>query len=468
MSRAGGRATLRSMGTPHLTPLDATFLELEDADPGAHMHIGALMVFAPDAGRRPPYMEDVLVHVDERLEALPRFRMRLSTPRVGRLRWPRWVEDDDFDLHAHVRRAALPLPGGETELLEWAQDFYSHRLDRRRPLWEIVVVDGLEDGGWALAFKAHHCLVDGMGAVALTSLLLDGDAPPAAAPARLQTGAVSTLAHAGADVVLHPAHVRRGLANARSLAELIVRDELLPAPGWSLHAPLGKQRRLATLDVPLDDLRAIRSAHGGTINDAVLALVAGGLRRLLLERGEKLPVRGVRAMVPVNLRAADDASTVGNHVSSLFVELPLDEPDPAARHRAVCAAARRRKDAGQAGAGEIAVELGGLAPPVVHAALARALFGPRLFNLTVTNVRGSAVPQYVLGCRMERAIPLVPLASGHAIGVAALSYAGDVCIGVQADRVAVPDIANVVAGMRDELDVLLAVTQPRSQPTAAG
>ena len=435
----------------HLAPLDATFLELEDADPGAHMHIGALMLFDGE----PPFIEELLVHVDDRLDGLPAFRSRLSSARVGHIVWPSWVDDEDFDLRAHVRQAALPAPGGERELLDWAADFYAHRLDRGRPLWEIVLVTGLEERGWALALKAHHCLVDGMGAVALTGTLLDGD-PTTTTPLPGAPSALTSLVRGGADLTLHPGHARRGLSEVRALAELVLRDELVGAPATSINAPIGKLRRLAALDVELDELRAIRARLGGTINDAVLALATGGLRRLLTERGEKLPPRGLRAMVPVSLRPAGPTPASGNQVSSLFVELPVAEPDAFARHAVIREATAHRKAAGQAQAGSAVVALGNLAPPVVHSALARALFGARLFNITVTNVRGSSVPQSALGCTMRRAIPLVPLASDHALGIAVLSYAGNVCFGLQADRALVPDLDNVVVGMAAERDALLA------------
>src|SRR5512146_1690703 len=162
-----------------LTPLDATFLELEEDDESAHMHVGWAMIFAPLPDGGTPSVERVRELLDERLEPLPRFRRRLSSPRTGRFSWPSWVSDPGFDVANHVRHATLPAPGGELELLEWLGDFYSHRLDRARPLWEIVLLDGFADGGWAMATKVHHSLVDGISGNSVTTVILDAEPNPA-------------------------------------------------------------------------------------------------------------------------------------------------------------------------------------------------------------------------------------------------------------------------------------------------
>lgn len=448
----------------HLTALDATFLELEDADPGAHMHIGGVLVFAPGPDGRPPLVEELRVVIDERLDALPRYRERLSSRTTGGLRWPAWIADDRFDLHAHIRRAALPVPGGEQELLEWAADFYAHRLDRDRPLWEMVLVEGLEGGAWALATKTHHCLVDGVGSVDVATVLLDAEphpppgswsAPePPAEPAPVAQLAALPLkaARAGLGAATHPG---RTLEHARGVAELLARNELVAAPRTSLNVPIGKERRLVAVDVALADVTTVRRALGGTVNDVVLTLVAGGLRRLLVDRGERMPERGLRAMVPVNVRAAAEHLGLGNHISSLFVGLPVAAPDAVARHREVCEHSAQLKGAGQARAGHDLVELAALAPPVAHAALARALFATRLFNVTVTNVPGPQIPLFALGARLRRVVPLVPLAADHALAVAAFSYDGTLTFCVHADRASMVDVELVAEGIGEELEELL-------------
>ena len=449
-----------------LTALDATFLELEDADRSAHMHIGGLLVFDGP----PPTLDAVRTQLLERLEGLPRYRQRLSGRGAGGLRRPVWRDDPDFDVATHVTRAALPDPGGEAELLEWAGDFYSHRLDRARPLWRTVVLEGLAGGRWALATKTHHCLVDGVGATDAATVMLDASPSPgpwrapAHPPEATEHGALYDLtalparaARSGLDLAAHPRRAAAVLDGARGLVELALRDELAGAPQTSLNVPLGEHRRLAVGHVELARVKAIGHALGGTVNDVVLALVTAGLRRLLLQRGEEPPA-GVRAMVPVSLRAGgDDAVTLGNRVWSLFVTLPVDEPDPAERYRLVLAESDRRKSGRQAAGSRALLDLSALAPPALHAALARPALATRLFNLTVTNVPGPQQRLYGLGHRLRTIIPLVPLAAGHAVGVAIVSYAGDVCLCVNADRDVVRDAAEVIAGVEAEMEALEAI-----------
>ena len=237
-----------------------------------------------------------------------------------------------------MRHATLPAPGGDAELLDWMGDFFSHRLDRSRPLWEITLLDGLADGRWSLVTKVHHCLVDGMSGVSVTNLILDAvpralpargrpgcsaPLPPIAAPAG-RHGGPATLARgarAGLDFALHPGKVRDALGQTRALAEFIVRDEVIPAPHTSLNVPIGGNRRMNMVAAPLADLKAIKSRLGGSVNDVVLAIAAGGLRHLLESRGEALPRRGIRVMVPVSVRQASEA-TVARQPRQLAVRRP--------------------------------------------------------------------------------------------------------------------------------------------------
>ena len=445
-----------------LSALDTTFLELEDADRSAHMHIGAILVFDGPA----PSLPELQAQLEQRLAALPRYRQRLTSRTARGLRRPGWEDDLAFDIATQVTRAALPAPGGERELLEWAGDFYSHRLDRARPLWRSVLLEGLEEGCWALATKTHHCLVDGVGASDAATVMLDASASPGpwhAPPAPREPPAHGVLhdltvlprrvARSGLDLAAHPAAVLDG---ARGLVELALRDELAGAPSTSLNVPLGEHRRLAVGHIELARVKAIGHALGGTVNDVVLALVTAGLRQLLLERGDEPPA-GMRAMVPVNLRVDADALQLGNRVSSLFVTLPVAEPDPAERYRLVLVEAQRRKAGRQAAGGRALLELSALAPPALHAAIARPALATRLFNLTVTNVPGPPRRLYGLGRRLRTIIPLVPLAAEHALGVAVVSYAGDVCICVNADRDVVRDAAEVIAGVDAEVAALEAL-----------
>jgi diacylglycerol O-acyltransferase len=474
----------------HLTPLDATFLELEEADESAHMHIGGIMVFDPLPDGRPPSREELCQHLVNRLGQLPRYGQRLSELHTGGLSWPEWKDDPAFDVAKHVTRAALPTPGGHEELHEWASGFFSLRLDRHRPLWEMALVEGLADGRWALAHKTHHSMVDGVGSIDVGHLLLDatpdaasaapsppssaagasgGHAPssfdahrPTSISQPIGPGPLASLAHAWAgllpvDTIVHATqmgahgalHPRDALRSARSALSLIVREELRAAPHTSLNGPIGTRRRFDVVRVPLADLREIKSSLGGTINDVALTATASGLRALLESRGEALPARGLRAMVPINVRVASEHLKLGNRISSLFVELPVAEADPVRRYHETVARSESLKSDGQQAAGTTAViELAGLAPPVIHAIIAQALYATRLFNVTITNVPGPQQTLYAFGAPLREIHPLVPLAAGHAVGVAAMSYDGNVFFGVVADRDTVPDLDVLLSALR--------------------
>ncbi len=470
-----------------LNALDATFLELEEADDSAHMHIGAVMVFdAPGEGSAPTVAE-VGENLERRLGALPRYRQRLSEPRTGGMRWPLWERDPEFRIGAHIHRAALAAPGGEAELLDWAGEYFSHRLDRRRPLWELVVLEGLEGGRWALASKTHHCMVDGVGSVDVSHLMLDTEpVPPGGRPAgvsedpgeddseveedsagglggvagtarSLAGGALGVagdaariplrIAGAGAGMLRHPDRARDAFERSRAVAEVMVRDEISSAPHTSLNDPIGAHRRLAAMSASLADLKQIKEALGGTVNDVVLAIAAGGFRDLLEGRGEGLPEKGLRAMVPMNLRAAGEHLELGNRITSLFVHLPMVEPDPLARYQRQVEEAEGLKAGRQAVGSKTLIDFTALAPPAIHSFLARSLFATRLFNVTITNVPGPPATLYAFGSRMREVWPLVPIAASHAVGIAVLSYDGELFFCVNADRDTVPDLDVLRDGM---------------------
>jgi WS/DGAT/MGAT family acyltransferase len=474
----------------HLTALDATFLELEEADESAHMHIGLVMVFGPQRDGGAPSREELCQHLASRLRQLPRYRQRLSQPHTGGLSWPAWEDDPAFDVGRHVGRAALPRPGGHEEMMEWTSGFFSQRLDRHRPLWEMAIVEGLADGRWALATKTHHCMVDGVGAIDIGHLLLDTtpdsvstpDATPdavAGAPPPLSAGPLARLARAwagllpaetmlraaemGAHGVFHP---REALHSARSALDIIVREELRAAPRTSLNGPIGTRRRFEVVRVPLADLKEIKNSLGGTINDVVLALTASGLRALLVSRGEALPAGGLRAMVPMNVRAASEHLALGNRISSLFIELPVAQADPVRRYRETVALSQALKsDGGQADGTTAVIELAGLAPPVIHAKIAQALYATRLFNVTVTNVPGPQQTLYAFGTALREVYPLVPLAAEHTVGVAAASYDGSVFFGVVADRDTVADLDVLLSTLGGSVEELRSAARAEQTTT---
>ena len=482
MAPGASGTTFEDMSREQLTPLDTAFLELEQADECSHMHIGWAMVFDPLPGGGFPSVEDVRALLDRRLEAMPRFRKRLSHPRTGGLRWPHWEADPNFDIARHVRHATLPRPGDDAELLDWMGDFFSHRLDRTRPLWEITLLDGLENGRWSLVTKVHHSLVDGVSGVSVTNLLLDSSPVPSPAgdPARsAPTPATSDRttgrpplvrgARAGIDLALHPARIREALGQTRSLASFIVRDEVFPAPHTSLNVSIGASRRMTFVACPLAELKAIKSRLGGSVNDVVLAVAAGGLRHLLSSRSEALPRRGVRVMVPVNVRRASELMALGNRVSSLFVELPVGEPDALARYRATVEATEALKRGGLAGGAEALMDVAGAVPPALHATLARLAFTPRLFNLTITNVPGPQATLYGLGAPMRRVIPVVPIFANHAVGFAVVSYDGEVVFGLNGDHAAMGDLDVLAEGLDRSLDELREIVGlPAASPPTPG
>ncbi|HET6870427.1 MAG TPA: wax ester/triacylglycerol synthase family O-acyltransferase [Solirubrobacteraceae bacterium] len=468
----------------NLTALDATFLELEQQDEGALMGIGGVSVFDPVPGGGGPSVEEVCANLSARLDYLPRYSQRLSSPRTGGLGWPRWVNDDRFRIRDHVAHVALPAPGGRTELSEWAADFYSHRLDRTRPLWEMALIDGLPDGRWAIAHKTHHCMVDGVGSVDVAYLLLDTEpdpverplAPPPAPdnpslarpflpgppqPLANVAGAGARVARAGAHAVLHP---REALDRSRALGELVIRDELIGAPHTSLNLPIGSSRRFAVVNRPLADLKTIRQRLGGSINDVVLAACTTGLRQLLLARGDELPRRGLRAMVPMNVRRDSERLMLGNRISSLFVDLPIAVEDAYERHKRIAAATARLKSSNAATGAEAMIDLAALAPPVVHATLARSLYATRLFNVTITNVPGPQIQLYAFGGLLREVHPVVPLAASHSVGIAIFSCNGLISFGVIADRESTPDINVLTRGIERGIDELLSLVVNADRP----
>ena len=440
----------------HLSMLDTMFLELEQADPGAHMHIGAAMLFEPLPGGGTPSIDQVRAHVSARSDALPRLSQRLSDAHAGALTWLTWESDEAYDPDAHVHHATLPAPGGEGELRAWLADFWSHRLDRARPLWEMTLLDGLAGGRWALVTKTHHCLVDGVGSIDIGHVLLDAspDAPlPEGALSRF-TGndheplwsAPVRVARAGVSAARHP---RTSLQHIRAAAELIVREEVVAAPGSSLNRPTSATRDFAAVRFDVADIKDIKDRLGGTVNDVVLAICAGALRHLLLARGEEPPAHGLRAQVPVNIRSPEREHALGNELTSLFVELPVAEPDPAARYFGIVERAEELKAGSQRVGGKTIIDLADLGPPLAGNLLARSMFGgSRMFNLTITNVPGPQQRFYAFGAPMVEVLPLVPLFAGHTVGIAVVSYAGQIVFGLNVDRTAVPDLDMLVEGIR--------------------
>ena len=442
-----------------LSPLDVSFLHLET--PRTAMHVGTVAIFAaPDAGT--VEQEKLAALVADRLTHAPRYRQKVRMV-PGHLANPVWVDDEHFDINYHVRRSALPRPGTDDQLRELVGRVQSRQLDRSRPLWELYLVEGLADDRFAIITKVHHALLDDVSALDIGALLLDPDPDSGSRPAQEngstwrpahEPSALGLVAGAMIDNLRRPTQVLDTLrsevtdvraATARVLdtaggAFTAVRRALRPAPASPLDVRVGEARRFGMTATDLDDYRRVRKAHGGTVNDVVLATVAGALRTWLLTRGESVtPSTVVRAMVPVSVH---DDDPVGHHVSALFVDLPVGEPSPVVRLHRVAYATKAHKESGRSVAAPAIGSMAGFAPPAVHASAARlaARMTRRLFNVVVTNVPGPQFPLYAGGAQMLECYPVVPLPEDQALAVGLTSYDGGVFYGLNVDRDAMPDV----------------------------
>jgi len=460
-----------------LTPLDVSFLYFEE--PTTPMHVGGVAVFREPADGFD--LEQLVELISQRIAFVPRYRQRVRWV-PGRLANPVWVDDEHFDVSYHVRRSALPRPGTDLQLAELVARVQSRPLDRTRPLWEMYLVEGLSDGRFAVISKTHHAMVDGIAAVDIGQVILDTTPARRHPPADTWRPApepswVELVAGAVAETVRRPTAaidaVRGGIGEVQhTLGRAVSAAGGLPAaahtaarsaPDSPLNAVIGEQRRYATATFDLDDHRRIRKAHGGTVNDVVLATVAGALRAWLLTRGEKVSTSTtVRALVPVSVRSeGDGGQPTGNRVSSYLVDLPVGEPSPVMRLHQVSYRMQAHKDTGQAVGAEALAGLAGFSPPTLHALGARVASGlsKRWFNLVVTNVPGPQQPLYAGEARMLAAYPVVPLAKGQALSIGLTSYDGKVFYGLNADRDAMPDVDVLAQCLGDALGELLEATR---------
>ena len=456
-----------------LSPLDVSFLYLET--PTTAMHVGGVATFATSPDE--PFDYEALCQlVAKRITLVPRYRQKVRWV-PGRLANPVWVDDEDFDITYHVRRSALPRPGSEDQLRELVGRVQSRQLDRNRPLWEIYLVEGLADGRFAIITKTHHAMVDGISAIDIGTLILDVNPTPREIPddgwvPRPEPSAVELVVGAVRDNLRRPTQVvetaRSSVTDARAMAGRLfgaatglaaaARTSLRPAPDSPLNAPIGEQRRYGMAATDLDDYKRVRKAHGGTVNDVVLATVTGALRVWLLTRGESVtPSTVVRAMVPVSVRDEHQAGTLGNRVSAYFVNLPVGEASPTVRLHQVSYAMKAHKESGQSIGADAIVALSGFAPPTIHSAAARlaSSLSRRLFNVVVTNVPGPQFPLYAAGAQMLECYPVVPLGKGQAVSVGLTSYNGGVYYGLNADRDAMPDVDVLAQCIEESLDELV-------------
>jgi diacylglycerol O-acyltransferase / wax synthase len=435
------------MAGDRLTGLDASFLHLEDGS--AHMHVAGVMLFE---GPPPPY-DELLDAFERRLPLVPRYRQRLAFVPLGQGR-PRWVDDPHLNLRYHVRSTALPSPGTEQQLQDLAGRVFSQQLDRDKPLWEVWLVEGLEGDRFAMLSKTHHALVDGISGVDIISVLFDSSPEPVAPTApgdRWLPRPIPSRAQLLGEALLERATIPTEIARSvravfrgpRRIAEA-ARDAavgvgamawagLNPAPSTPYNQPIGPHRRFVWMRASLRDIKAIKDSLGGTVNDVVLATVAGALGRHLRRRGRDTDGLELKAMVPVSVRQDIERGALGNRVAAIMAPLPVWCQEPVARLDIVREELKGLKSGGQAVGAQVLTDLSGFAPSTIMDQASRLMARQRFFNLVVTNVPGPQFPLYLLGRRMLDPFPMVPLAKNQAMGVALLSYDGAINFGIVGD-----------------------------------
>lgn len=460
-----------------LSPLDAGFLDVEDDV--NQMHIGAVLVLEGPA----PSRSELRAMVAGKLPLVPRYRQvaQRVTLHFGR---PVWVDDPSFDLDYHLRCVALPNPGSVTELRELVGELMGRGLDPDKPLWEMWMVEGLQDDQWAVLAKVHHSMVDGVGGAELLSLILDlaqdavplpGDTwRPAQKPGQreLVMRSVRNAASLPRDAARSAPRAINSLLSSTGRLQETTRSMLSlarvvkPAVSCSLNGPIGPRRRWASTSVPISDIKAVRSSLGGTFNDVVLATVARGFRGLLEKRGELLD-QPIRTLVPVSVRGRDESGravgdgTLANKVSAVFADLPVQVSDPVARLDAISAQMTPAKRTNEARIAQAFTNLAGFLPPPLVA------LGSRLFtkvpqhnvNTVTTNIPGPQVPLYAVGRRLLEAYPYVPIAMQVRIGVAMLSYDGQVHFGITGDYEHAPDVEVLAEGIDIGMEEMLAMAE---------
>jgi WS/DGAT/MGAT family acyltransferase len=451
--------------------LDAAFLDAEDEDPNVSMAIASIAVFDGPA----PSDDELIAAYEAKLPLVPRYRQRVIRPLLD-LAAPVWVDDPDFDIGYHIRRTALPRPGDAAALRRLMSRVMAQRLDRDRPLWECWVVEGLDDGRWALISKVHHCMGDGVSGTELYHLLLSTTSDveplvspqqwcPNAPPSVLQVTAAGAWSLASsptrhlqvfARLLRHPtttaARVATTVRGLRAMAGV-----LRPAPSSSLLGAIGRQRFYVAETVSLTQVKRIAHHYGVTVNDVALAAATAGLRAVLATEGDALTPHSVRTLVPVSVRAPGEEGIPENRVSCLLAELPVDVVDPVQRLKNVHRELQRLKDTHEAEAGEALVAPADHEPFVLVSPLLRAMFRlPQRAVVTVTtNVPGPREPLFLLGRRMVHLLPYVPIAAGVRLGTAILSYCDEISFGVTADLAMASDADLLAQRMRQEIQTLL-------------
>ena len=460
-----------------MSTLDAGFFFVEHRN--VPMHLGSLAVFT---GPAPSYQE-LTELLAAKLALVPRYRQVVRTTPL-QLMWPCWVDDEHFQLSRHVKQATVPGPGGNRELRELAATIFAEPLDRGRPLWEAWLLDGLKGGRWAILSKVHHCVVDGIGGNDLMTAIFDL-APDAERPAPVDwvpEPRPSVLDLVGAEVrdslrqwTRLSGRLGQPLPSPESILNygrgLSASAQRLAVPSAaSLNGPIGPNREWAWASGRLDEVKAVRAALGGTVNDVLLAAITRGFRDLLASRGELAEGVVVRSLVPVSVRTPDEHGVITNRLSAVLANLPVGEPDPVRRLALLRAEMDEIKQTSQAVGPELLTGMLGVTPPALLAPSLRTAFQlPQpLVQTVTTNVPGPPIPLYVAGRKLLRLHPYVPLGDHVRISVAIISYRGQLNYGVTADPDAVPDLAVLTKGIRRGLAELKAAARAAEEAGSAG
>ncbi len=480
MSEIGGNVD--EMGVERLTQMDNAFLIYEANE--SPMHVASVGVFEAAPLRTSDGeldIERIEEYVLSRLPEIPRYRQRIE--RTPLRNHPVWVDDARFRLRYHLRHTRLPRPGDERQLKRLAGRILSQQLDMRKPLWEMWVVEGLEGDRIAVITKVHHCMVDGVSGAELLQTLLSPepvekiDPPPAWAPRRVPSRAqlaaddvfqaVRTPFEIGAGLMRlarDEDHARHHLSERLRAAGRLLGGSLGNASNTSINQPIGPHRRVDWLVMDLDRIRFVKNQLGGTVNDVVLATVAGAIRRFLVEtRSESVADLDFRVMAPVSLRTAEESGQLGNRVAAWIVPLPIDEPDAVARLDRVRGTTEELKDSRQALGADVLSQVTEWTGPALLSLGTRLVTLGQPFNLVVTNVPGPQVPLYLLGARMLEAHPVVPLLGSLSTGIALFSYAGRLSWGFTADWTTVPDLHDMLTAVEASFDDLVRAAEHHAE-----
>jgi diacylglycerol O-acyltransferase / wax synthase len=458
-----------------LTALDRFFVDIESYN--THMHVAAVMLFesAPLANADGGIdVERIRNYIASRLHLIPRYRQKLAhVPVTGQ---PVWIDDERLNLHYHVRHTALPKPGDLRQLKRLAARIMSQKLDRGKPLWEVWFVEGLADGSCAMISKTHHCMIDGVSGVDLMTVLLSiepellvHDVPawsprPAPGTARLVGDEVLRrvaqpldLARLGGSLLADPAAACETVSDAMLGLQQALGTGITGASHTPLNRPIGGHRRFDWLTLDLDDVKGVKRALGGTVNDVVLSTVAGAVARFLEFRGISAKQQrelDFRAFCPVSVRDPAERGTLGNRISGMIASLPIGDADARTRLSRVRETTEQLKSSRQALGAEVLAAVSEWTLPTLLTLAARLSTRSRAYNLVVTNVPGPQLPLYLLGSRMIAPFPLVPLFSNQALGIALFSYDGMLCWGFNADWDLMPDLHDFVSAVSDSFDEL--------------